>query len=391
MYVIYYKVNQYTTPQFYEYHLMVILNGILYETIVSRKNFCSKVVDMCYLRDLIIDMPFGVDIDTCTNMHVNWASNVLEIIVEIIYQKANGKKKGLERHGAGEGLERHGSDEGLERHGADEDNSSYFSKRFYREKFMLELRATEKSGMRMIENDRWAVEQLLGKYRPDKAQFYCPQVLERLVEKSHTFCPQFYFSFSTHTIDDFLTYDIRLFNVDANGKRVYEMAFIEYLFGHPKFSRYRDYFIECRFSRRVMVPNLFQDDLVYQRNIDLLNMDVIVFSGLNEYKPVHPKVLKLFVYDLEHMVLYKEEKKLQTEILLALYEINLEYEFLGKVIVPATMFYRWSVRVVEHPNAKFSHKFKTLKYAEKAGYEACSDYEKRILYNPIFGYYKFKM
>lgn len=360
--VIYSRVNQFTLPLNYEYHLKIILDGILYEANIKCKDFYSKVIHINYLRDILLNMNFGWNIETYVSIEFDKIRDYLYIMIEIFSQEVEPK----------------------------EDSIFKLTNQVGREKFILSLKKSKGNASKVLQTEKWMVEKLLAKYEKDKPQFYCPQVLDRIVEKTSNFDPVFHFSYATYTINGFITLRVNLYTTDICGARKLNTDFIRYLYSHPKFQVYQPYFQDLSIVQQLMLPDLFIDDSLYQRNIELLNMDILVYAGIDKYRLIHPKLLKLFLYDLDNLVLYGKEKLLQTNILLALYEVNLEFAFMGRVIVPAPMFYRYHIRIVDHPNPKFHQKFKTKKYGKNMDFEACSDYQKRIIYHPLIGYYKFE-
>jgi hypothetical protein len=366
MRVFYRKVNFHTNPSHCQYHLMILFEGVFYQTNVCKMNFNSKILNIAYLPDILQDYDFGWNTETEYSVFRENDKNLI-VCIDIYYQ-SNGIYEENKN-----------------------DNVSLFLNKTYCEKFKLLLKRTNKSLVKMIETENFMMKKYLNGYKSENMTFYSPQVLERMIENSVHFSPSFYFSFSNYIIDGYLTFEIKLYPDDLDGgEKKYDSKFRGFVYGHPKFLQYRDYFQNDIFKLRLMLPDLFQSDMVYQRNKDLLQMDALMFCKMNKYSLIHPKLLKLFLCDIDNLIFYPNEKKLQTHILLALYEINLEYQFLGKVIVPAPMFYRNSLRVVEHPDPTFRHKFNMLKYAEKQQYEACSDYKENIIYNICIGYYKFR-
>lgn len=362
MKVFYRKVDLHRTPSNPLYHLMILFEGVLYQTNVSKQKFNSKIVNIAYLRDILEDIDFAWSIETQYSLSRE-NENKLIVSIDIYYQSNTFY----------------------------DENESLFSNRINYENIKIELKRTNKTVAQIIDTQKLYIKKYLTGYKSENMTFYSPEVLERMIESSVDFCPSFYFSFSNYIMDGYLSFEIKLYQNNFDGEKKYDSKFIDFVYGHPKFQKYRNYFQNDTFKLRMMLPDLFHNDSVYQRNTDLLLMDALVFYKMNKYSLIYPKLLKLFLYDIDNLILYPNEKKLQTEILLALYEINMEYEFVGKIIVPAPMFYRNSLRVIEHPDPTYRHKFNMLKYAEKQQYEACSNYKENIIYNIRIGYYKFKL
>lgn len=328
-----------------------------YSTIINKEKFDSNILAIVYLKKILEGKPIpNRNIETNVEITENSSRHILRIEIQLFYQDSvllpvEGEYFAFE-------LLPHKDEMYLEY------TKCRIREHYTKKTFQKFLHMIRQSNEKIVDNQEY--QELYSVFQSFRQLFK----------------PKFHFKISHMILNEL--YIMKL-SIDKNNK-----GFVRFVRNHSRFQEFASLFNEnLEYETGIFIPLSDFDNHNWYISSILQSNILRHQDGLDSYNILDPDDLSVFMHNQSIIPLYNSTKILYTFLVITLYDLNLEYEFSDKLIIPITNGSR-DVHVI--PNYGLGHKmvFHNLKQAFACKYSRLSCPKKNIFYHQSFGYYSFK-